>query len=87
MTSDRRLLSILEMLEQCRAGLLASGNRDSAHLVSVAILDVKMRVHRIADTELKALCDEILAEDGAARPRESKVASGRRRRPLLRVVK
>ena len=86
-TPDGRLLSILEMLEQCRAGLLAGGNRDSAHLVSVAILDVRMRVHRIADTELKALCEEMMAEDGSPRLRESKAASGRRRRPLLRLVK
>jgi hypothetical protein len=86
-TSDERLLSILEMLEECRAGLLAVGHRDSAHLVSVAILDVKMRLHRIGDAELRALCDEMLADDGSARLRDARVTPGRRRRPLLRLVK
>jgi hypothetical protein len=81
------LLSILEMLEECRAALLVGGNRDSAHLVSVAILDVKMRLHRIADVELRALCDEMLADDGSAHLREATVIPGRSRQPLLRLVK
>ena len=85
MTSDERLLSILEMLEECRAGLLLTGHRDSAHLVSVAVLDVRMRLHRIDDAELKALCDEMLADDGS--PRDTGLAPGRKRRPLLRLVK
>jgi hypothetical protein len=84
-TSDERLASILEKLEECRARLLAGGNRDSAHLVSVAILDVRMRLHRIGDAELRALCDEMLAGDGW--PRDAKPAPGGKRRPLLRVVK
>jgi hypothetical protein len=80
-TSDERLASILEGLEQCRAGLLAGGNRDSAHLVSVAILDVRMRLHRIGDAELRALCDEMLADD------DTKLVPGPKRRPPLRLVK
>jgi hypothetical protein len=86
-TADERLLSILELLEECRAGLLAGGNKDSAHLVSVAILDVRMRLHHIGDTELRALCDEMLADDGSARLRDTKLGPGRNRRPLLRLVK
>jgi hypothetical protein len=84
--SDERLASILEMLEQCRAGLAASGHRDSAGLVSMAILDIRTRVHRIGDAELQALCDEMLAE-ASPRLRDPKLAPGRKRRPLLRVVK
>ena len=87
MTSNGRLLSILEMLEECRARLLVGGNRDSASLVSVAILDVRMRLHRIGDAELEALCDAMLADDGSARLREPKTMPGRRRPPLLRLVK
>ena len=87
MTSDERLASILEKLEECRASLLAGGNRNSAHLVSVAILDVRMRLHRIGDDELRALCDEMLADDGSPRLRDTKLAPGRKRRPLLRLVK
>jgi hypothetical protein len=85
-TSDERLTSILEMLEECRAGLVAGGNRDSADLVSMAILDVRMRLHRIGDAELRGLCDEMLA-DGSPRPRDTRLAPGRKRAPLLRLVK
>ena len=87
MTSDERLASILEKLEECRAALVAAGKRDSADLVSIAILDVRMRLHRIGDAELKALCDEMMADGGASRLRNTKLASGRKRRPLLRLVK
>jgi hypothetical protein len=86
-TSDERLLSILEKLEECRAGLLAVDDRDSAHLISVAILDVRMRLHRIGDAELRALCDEMLADDGPPRLRDMKLVRGRKRRPMLRLVK
>jgi hypothetical protein len=86
-TSDERLASILETLEECRAGLLSNGHRESAHLVSVAILDVRMRLHRIDDAELKALCDEMLADDAPPPLRDSKLAPGRKRRPMLRLVK
>ncbi len=86
MTSDERLISILEMLQECRAGLAAGGNRNSADLVSMAILDVRMRLHRIGDAELRALCDEMLA-DNSPRPRDTQLAPGRKRSPLLRLVK
>jgi hypothetical protein len=86
-TSDERLASILELLEECRAGLAAGGNRDCADLVSVAILDVRMRLHRIGDAELRALCDEMLADDGSPGLRDSRLAPGPKRRPLLRLVK
>jgi hypothetical protein len=86
-TSDERLASILEMLEECRAGLAAGGNRDSADLVSMAMLDVRMRLHHIGDVELRALCDEMMADDGSPRPRDTKIAPGRKRQPLLRLVK
>jgi hypothetical protein len=84
--SDERLVSILEMLEECRAGLAASGHRDSADLVSMAILDVRTRLHRIGDAELQALCDEMLADDASPRLRDTEPPS-RKRRPPLRVVK
>ena len=84
-TLDERLLSILELLEECRAELLAGGNTESAHLVSVAILDIKLNLHRIGDDELRALCDEMLADGGP--PRGSDARPGGTRRPLLRLVK
>jgi hypothetical protein len=80
--SEERLDLILATLERCRAGLIDSANRDTAQLLSVAILDLRMKLNRIADSELKALCDAMLPdEELAERPH------GERRRPLLKLVK
>lgn len=84
--SEEQLLAILARLEECRAALAAGGNRDSAQLVSVAILDLRMKLNRIGDAELKALCDEMLPGEGASE-RDPKLQAVPRRRPLLRVVK
>lgn len=74
--SDERLLAILAMLEECRSTLAASGNRDSAHLVSVAALDVRMKLNRIGDAELKLLCEAMVAkEDAEDAPREAASSS------------
>jgi hypothetical protein len=85
---DEHLLSVLGKLEECRATLLANSSRETAELVSVAILELRMKLNGIDDAELKALCDELTmrAED-EERPRELKSAHGHRRRPLLRLVK
>jgi hypothetical protein len=86
--SDEQLLAVLAMLEECRSALAASGNRDTAHLVSVAALDVRMKLNRICDAELKLLCDAMatkqLVEGG---PQEATSSQLPTRRPLLRVVK
>ena len=77
--SDEQLLSVLTSLEEARAALRASGKDDTAQLVALAILDLRMKLGRVADSELKALCDEImLAADERARTR---------RQPQLRIVK
>ena len=80
--SEERLHLILATLEQCRAGLIDSANQETAGLLSVAILDLRMKLNRITDSELKALCDVMLPDDAPAeRP------YGQRRRPLLKLVK
>jgi hypothetical protein len=86
--SNEQLLSVLATLEACRATLVASGDRDTAQLVSVAVLELRMKLNAIDDEDLKALCDEMLSNEEARseRTRDSK-ASVQRRRPLLRVVK
>ena len=86
--SDKQLLAVLEMLEECRSALAASGNRDTAHLVSVAALDVSMKLNRIGDAELKLLCDAMVAKELAG-DWESETSPSRMpgERPLLRVVK
>ena len=70
------------------AARVCSNSRETAELVSVAILELRMKLNGIDDTELKALCDELTmrAED-EDRPRELKSAHSHRRRPLLRLVK
>lgn len=82
--SDEHLLSVLEMLEECRLVLRESGRDETAQLVSVAILDLRMKLNQIGDAELKVLCEEIMraGEKGA-----SEGGPARRRHPMLRVVK
>jgi hypothetical protein len=81
--SDERSQPVLATLEQCRASLVKSGDLETAHFVSVAILQYRMKRNGISDLELKELCDAIMADQEAARsPRQR-----RRRPPLLRVVK
>ena len=55
--SDKRLRSVIRMLEECQVLLAGSANRDAAQLLAMAVLQLRMRVHHIADSELKALCD------------------------------
>ena len=82
--SDEQLLSVLATLEECRTVLASSGSRDTAQLVSVAILELRMKLNQISDAELKALCEEMIP--GEERSRDNRSAPPRRR-PLLRLVK
>jgi hypothetical protein len=83
------LLSILEDLKRCEAALRASGREDTAHLVSLAVLELRMSLNGISDAELKALCDAMLPESDVSDERagEAKSPASLRRRPLLRLVK
>jgi hypothetical protein len=83
--SDERLLPVLATLEECRAALANNGNPETAHLVAVAILDLRMRLNHITDAELKALCDEMTPDTASDKTGDSKPPQ--RRRPLLRLVK
>jgi hypothetical protein len=86
--NSERLHSVLATLEDCRAVLLDSSDRETALLVSVAALDLRMKLHRIADWELKALCDAMSRQElPAETSHEQKSPQGRRRRPLLKLVK
>lgn len=58
--SDEQLLFVLETLEQCRAALHENGRDETAQLVSVAILDLRMKLNQIGDAELRVLCEEIM---------------------------
>jgi hypothetical protein len=85
--SDERLHSVLATLEQCRLVLANGGRRDTAQLVSVAILDLRMKINRIADWELKAMCDVLLPDDPPADGSQEPGSHSPRRRPMLRLVK
>src|SRR6266849_3054250 len=86
--SEERLNSILAILEECRAALIDSSDRETGLLVSVAILELRMKLNRIADSELKALCDAMLPDEAPAeRSQQVKSPQAQRRRPLLRLVK
>src|ERR1700686_3639439 len=61
--NSERLHSVLATLEDCRAVLLDSRDRETALLVSVAALDLRMKLHRITDSELKALCDAMSRQE------------------------
>jgi hypothetical protein len=78
--SDEQLLSVLAALEECRATLLANNSSETAQLVSVAMLELRMKLNQVSEDELRDLCDEMLADEPMERPMP-------RRRPLLRLVK
>jgi uncharacterized small protein (DUF1192 family) len=80
------MLSVLQALEECRATLRQSGEDDTAELVSVAILDLRMKLNRIGEAELSVLCEEIIRTE-APRQRGTDERPVARRHPLLRVVK
>ena len=85
--SQERLQSVLATLEGCRAALIDS-DRQTALLVSVAILELRMKLNRVADSELKALCDAMLPDDAPdERSQAPKPPHGPRRHPTLKLVK
>jgi len=84
------LRDVLATLEECQAALVRNGDRDTAQLVSVAILELRIKLNRIDDSELKALCDAMLRDvDAASRPAQPKSQEGLRQRPpvSLKLVK
>lgn len=85
--SDDQLLSVLETLEECRKVLNATNNRESAEMLSIVILDVRMKLKGIDGADLRALCDEMLRSAASEPLTPSKQTQDQPRRPLLRVVK
>jgi hypothetical protein len=86
--SEERLHSILATLEQCRVALVKDGRQETAKLVSLAILDLRLDLGRIPASDLKALCDAITPDDGPTeRSNDPKSSGGQRRRAVLKLVK
>lgn len=49
--SQQRLLAILAKLEKCRAALIKSGTLKTAYLVSIAALDVQIKLNGIGENK------------------------------------
>jgi uncharacterized protein YgbK (DUF1537 family) len=84
--SEQRLHAILEALEECQAGLIDCGSHEAAHLLALAILEIRMKLNKVSDSELKALCDAVL-EDAPAKTQDLKPLHPQRWRPVLKVIK
>ena len=84
---ETTLHSILLTLEQCRVHLVESANADTARLVAIAILDLRMKLNQIGQTELKALCDAMVRDQAQAETQQEVSAAADPQRPLLKLVK
>ena len=80
--TEERLLALLATLEECQAFLLDTGSAETARLLSLAILELRMELHKVTDSELKALCDMMASAEQA-----QEVATARRFPPYLKLVK
>lgn len=88
--SEEKLHAVLAALEKCQAALVLAGDRDTAQLLSVAILELRIKLNRIEDSELKALCDAVLRDvEATERPPHPKPHEGPRGRSSvsLKLVK
>ena len=87
---EDNLRAVLATLEECQVSLVANGDRETAQLVAVAILELRIKLNRIDDSELKAFCDAMLREvEGPSKPTQPGSQDGMRpRSPVsLKLVK
>jgi hypothetical protein len=85
---EGNLRAVLATLEECQASLIMNGDRDAAQLVSVVILELRIKLNRIEDSELKALCDAMVREiEGTSMPVQPKPQDSARSPVSLRLVK
>src|SRR5436853_6097671 len=54
--SEAHVRSIIATLEENRAALIESCNLEAAHILAIAILQLRMRLHGIDSSDLKAFC-------------------------------
>jgi hypothetical protein len=83
--SEERLLSLLATLEECRAFLMDKASPETARLLSLAILELRMELHQVTDSELKALCD-LMVTEGQSAP-DATADQGQRLPHYLKLVK
>jgi hypothetical protein len=85
--SEERLQEILANLEQCRAALAKNGRPETAKLVSLAVLDLRIDLTHTSEAELKDLSDAMALEGLAARSNDPNSPGGPRRCAMLTLVK
>ncbi len=73
--SDAHLRSVIATLEENRASLLEWANPEAARIVGLAILQLRMRLHRIGDAELEALCEAVQARQAERARKAAELAS------------
>ena len=83
--AKERLLSLLATLEECRAVLRGKANSEAARLLSLAILELRMELHKVTDSELKALCDLMEKDEQAPQARDSEAV--KRLPSYLKLIK
>jgi len=80
--SEAQLRSIISTLEENRAALVEGSNLEAAQILAIAILQLRMRLHGIDGSELKAFCQAVqLHEADGARKAEGRASKDR---PLAR---
>jgi hypothetical protein len=61
--SEAHLRSIIATLEENRAALVESSNLEAAQILAIAILQLRMRLHGIDSSDLKAFCQVLQLHD------------------------
>ena len=85
---EARLRSVLATLERSQASLANDAEHDTADLLSVAILQLRMKLKGVTESELRLLCDVHAAEQRTQAAKGKAPRRPRRRgRPVLRLVK
>jgi hypothetical protein len=73
--SDAHLRGVIATLEESRVSLAQSGNPEAAQILSLAILQLRMRLHRIDDVELEALCEAVQLQQADRKRKAAELAS------------
>jgi hypothetical protein len=73
--SEAQLRSIIATLEENRAALVESSNLEAAQILAVAILQLRMRLHGIDGSELKAFCQAVQLDEADRAKKAAELAS------------
>ncbi len=85
---ERRSHAVLESLEQCRTMLLDNADQETAQLVTLAILQLRMKLNRVGDADLRALCDAMTQQLGPVEnPRRPPQGGNGRFAAALKLIK